>query len=722
MRIIKLRASFGKLRGELNLEKGFNLLCLPNEAGKSTWSAFLVAMLYGVDTSERANAANQGLPAKERYKPWDGAAMEGAAELEWNGRRITIERTTTGRVPMGAFRAYETDSGLAVPELTAENCGAVLCGAERSVFERTAFIRQLGLPVTGDAALEKRLGALVATGEEGGKSYLELEKELRGIKNRLIGRAGRVPRLTERAFAVQKTLAELRTLQENALRLTARREEAEREHTRLTELQTRVTRAQTAQKRAALLDLIRKEQEQEARCRRLRETVEALPEEADLKELRHGLLQAESELQTARIEAAFGFGEPVKPVSRHFAAMDGEEAKAKAASEAAEYERLRSVKKPRPLLPLLLCAVLLSAGAGLCLVSLPAGFAVLGAGAAALVASLIFLARGDARARESLHRSELILTRYGVGDCSELTALAERYAQELEEYNRARTEAEKRKAAAEAAVRTAQEKIAALMAKTARFAPDCKNAEDCREAISAALRARESLETETRALDGIRQQCASMRLILGEAEDIPEDREALTYDTAKLAYELRQAAQRLEELTTQCAALQGAISAKGDAVALEAEAERLAEDLSSAREQSEAVDLALVALRSADETLRSRFSPQITAEAGRLLARLTEEKYPNVLLEPDMRLSVREAEGTVMRPAAAMSCGTADQMYLALRLAMCHRLLRSDAPLILDDALVNFDDARAAAALRLLREEAQDRQVVLFTCRTFTEE
>ena len=89
-------------------------------------------------------------------------------------------------------------------------------------------------------------------------------------------------------------------------------------------------------------------------------------------------------------------------------------------------------------------------------------------------------------------------------------------------------------------------------------------------------------------------------------------------------------------------------------------------------------------------------------------------KDSGVLLEPDMHLSVREADGQVMRPAAAMSCGTADQMYLALRLAMCRRLLPPDAPMVLDDALVNFDPARTRAALRVLREEP--RQILLFTC------
>ena len=65
-----------------------------------------------------------------------------------------------------------------------------------------------------------------------------------------------------------------------------------------------------------------------------------------------------------------------------------------------------------------------------------------------------------------------------------------------------------------------------------------------------------------------------------------------------------------------------------------------------------------------------------------------------------------------------MSCGTADQMYLALRLAMCRMLLPEDSPLVLDDALVNFDDDRCDAAVEILSEEARKRQVILFTCRT----
>ena len=37
-------------------------------------------------------------------------------------------------------------------------------------------------------------------------------------------------------------------------------------------------------------------------------------------------------------------------------------------------------------------------------------------------------------------------------------------------------------------------------------------------------------------------------------------------------------------------------------------------------------------------------------------------------------------------------------------------------PIVLDDALANFDDARCAAALRYLRNAAENRQILLFTC------
>ena len=65
--------------------------------------------------------------------------------------------------------------------------------------------------------------------------------------------------------------------------------------------------------------------------------------------------------------------------------------------------------------------------------------------------------------------------------------------------------------------------------------------------------------------------------------------------------------------------------------------------------------------------------------------------------------------------AVAMSRGLGAQD--ALRLAVAEELT-PNAPLVLDDALVRFDDRRLASALKVLQESASTKQVILFTCQT----
>ena len=58
-----------------------------------------------------------------------------------------------------------------------------------------------------------------------------------------------------------------------------------------------------------------------------------------------------------------------------------------------------------------------------------------------------------------------------------------------------------------------------------------------------------------------------------------------------------------------------------------------------------------------------------------------------------------------------------DQLYLALRLAVAEELM-AQGPLVLDDALVRFDDRRLKAAVNVLSRMSRSRQVVLFTCQS----
>ena len=179
MKIRKLTASFGKLENEsLSFHEGLNVIYAPNESGKTTWCAFIQAMLYGVDSSQRARAGF--LPDKLRYAPWSGAPMEGTMELTADRCDITLTRSSRAKnAPMKEFSATYTGTNTPVEGLTEANAGELLTGVSRDVFRRTAFIAQGTMAVKGSPELEKRISSIVSTGEEQ-TSYTEADERLRG--------------------------------------------------------------------------------------------------------------------------------------------------------------------------------------------------------------------------------------------------------------------------------------------------------------------------------------------------------------------------------------------------------------------------------------------------------------------------------------------------------------------------------------------------------------
>ena len=77
-----------------------------------------------------------------------------------------------------------------------------------------------------------------------------------------------------------------------------------------------------------------------------------------------------------------------------------------------------------------------------------------------------------------------------------------------------------------------------------------------------------------------------------------------------------------------------------------------------------------------------------------------------------------ERDSVLPRRSLALSRGTVDQLYLAVRLAICELVLppEKQVPIVLDDALANFDDGRCALALEALARLGEERQILLFTC------
>ena len=121
--------------------------------------------------------------------------------------------------------------------------------------------------------------------------------------------------------------------------------------------------------------------------------------------------------------------------------------------------------------------------------------------------------------------------------------------------------------------------------------------------------------------------------------------------------------------------------------------------------------------QAASENLQRRFAPAISKEAEKLFSSLTGGRYERLTLSRDFTVDTSAEGETTLRSSRFRSDGTVDQLYLALRLAVS-KTLSPAAPLILDDALVRFDDVRLKAALALLKAEAEQKQVILFTCQS----
>jgi uncharacterized protein YhaN len=79
-------------------------------------------------------------------------------------------------------------------------------------------------------------------------------------------------------------------------------------------------------------------------------------------------------------------------------------------------------------------------------------------------------------------------------------------------------------------------------------------------------------------------------------------------------------------------------------------------------------------------------------------------------------LLARKADDRLLE-ISALSTGTRDQLYLALRLAALEQFMarRGPLPLVLDDLFVHFDDERTKAGLGVLDHLADTTQVLLFT-------
>ena len=197
-------------------------------------------------------------------------------------------------------------------------------------------------------------------------------------------------------------------------------------------------------------------------------------------------------------------------------------------------------------------------------------------------------------------------------------------------------------------------------------------------------------------------------------DDTPLPRPTISQEA--LAEQLPRITQLQQSARSRLDTLTGQLRALGSAGDIDAQLQQRRQQLQQLQGEYDAIALAMTVLDEANTTLQNRFSPALGARAAEIFSKITAGRYQKVLLSRDLSLET-DSEGA-QRSVQLLSQGAADQLYLAVRLAICDLVLPEDksVPLILDDALLTFDDDRLHAALDYLLEESEKRQVLLFTC------
>lgn len=661
LRILQANATYGKLnQAQLSLQPGLNVICAPNEGGKSTWSRFLLTMFYGLNTRQRGELAD-----KNRFQPWNGSPMQGRLQLAVGEDVLTLSRRTQrADSPMGVFSCTYAGTDTPARGLDALRCGETLLGVPQSVYQRCAFIPSGSMAIDADADLERRINALISTGEEK-ISFSQAETRLkRQLHQRKYNRSGAIPLLESEIASLSSAQAEVQDLAERETSLRQQLRQVQEEQVTL-----RAAQQQEAQQRIAEKQRL----------------LQSLPDSAALQSINE------------QLGAVRSMGEQVQQARDAAAAQ---EQTIQAQLQELSRNPLHPMTKPeleaqlqiQPPAPPQVAQLLISLALGLCgggflwyeigqsqLLWLCAACAVTALAAGNFLRLLIQRIRRQQVRRRELQRQE------------ELRKLADSYLPMLEKLEEQRSLLQQRQQAVADSEQRLRATLADLLTVVQKWDTGVHAPTDVRRFVQQTAQRREELTEE------IRQ---------AQADAL----HAQTPDADGSAARLQQ----------QIAQVQGQLAALGGAEDAPQRIARKQEQLHRLQGEYDSLALALDVLRSANTTLQNRFSPELGRRAAEIFADMTGSPWSHILLDREFRLSAEAGSDPTRRSVQLLSSGTADQLYLAVRLAICEMVLPAEqnAPLILDDALLTFDDERLHKTLDYLVRLGEQRQILLFSCQS----
>ena len=704
---------------------GMNVVHGPNESGKSSWQAALYAGLCGVRRA-RGQPRRKDREFAERHRPWDGDRWEVSAVVALeDGRRVELRHDLDGRVDCTA-----SDADLAGRDYSSEIItegspdGSRWLGLDRDSFLSTACVFQRDLLGVIEResnssrrprvdALQDQLQRAAATagGDETAARALDVLTEFRSEH---VG--------ADRANA-RRPLRLSRQWVKSAQRDLDRAREAHREYL---DRQQRVEELEEAfrqrQSRATLMEAaiaIAAADRVEHRLERARALEVAFPSGAPAPvttddELARQVATALHAWRT-RPDATEPTGATIQELQIELEELDLPAAPAVPSGTEATRGGARGQT-----VTLALALVAAAAGAGLLAAGLAVPGLVLLAGGAATIAWALLRSRSARRTPSS--GGELVAERASRRGTVEALLEARRreestHADSVE--RRADVEELVRGSAASAGVAgdTPAASVRGLRRWEAGRDGTMAENERARGAWNELQRLLDNRSLEDLADAATQRRTYAARL--AAACDVPQL--ARMQENAPDESELREAQNEANDAHADSEHARGEIEQFSAVMPHVAGAE---DELAAAQRECDRVEqleqtLSTTAgfLEQAEERVHRDIAPVLRSTLREWLPRVTSGRYTEAHVDPETLTVEVSGPGGRRRRGDLLSHGTAEQVYLLLRIAMARHLSVEGeiCPLILDDVVGACDTERKKQVLDTLRALSESTQVILFS-------
>ncbi len=765
MKINKIYISaFGSLKDfTLDFGDGFQVVFGENEAGKTTICEFIKAMFYGT-----RRATGKEMSIREKYTPWDGTPPGGRIYFEYGGREFLLERQF--RKSDATDKVTITDIAAGKSEACPPDIGKNLFGISVGAFMRSVFIgNSPAFTADGDAGgeLNQKLSNAALTGEDS-VSFSNVLKRIDDARYKLISKSGRtgsrvadLNELRELEGKLEAADSAARKKQEISKALETVNRDLKELEKKCEESAVLLSRAKDIENAQKLKEYVELKSELERLTEKLTLSDGTVADEMFLRKLDFGFSKCDNirerintdrreleKLQAAANDRGNSSPEQIKDeinkVLFQKENLINREAEKRQAVETAEREAkeiksqaeaAKGAKKPFNPALLFIGILFLLGGASTYFALKNILLCAVGFSLGVVAVTLAFLFKpSDKSAKEksekllsdkqrelSSKKSELMVIESEKNNLeAKLNNLNTSLSFGTTEQNRIK-EIEEKIAEEELTLKTEREKVIKFFSL-----PEGTDIE--------------KLKAETQALTLLAQEQKKIKLNLSYlSRDLggisyDEARERLNASSADIDFNIEEEKERAKKLLEEKSALsdakarletelQTAFKGLENPEDLRRKIEFIQEKATAKKEYYDAASIAREVLEESFVEARKSFGGTLENELLSIFKELTGGAYGSVRVSREFDISAEKNGIFGMHEIDYLSRGTKDQAYLALRLTLSKLISEKEPlPVILDDALSQYDDTRFMLAMRFLKDFGETFQISLFTCHNFVTE